>query len=53
MIREKLHPDLERRVAELEIEANQGGSFTAVDWAWLVALGVIGPALILIWGWSS
>ena len=49
----RLQPDLERRVAELEDEANQGQGFTPVDWAWLVALGVVGPALLLVWGWPS
>jgi hypothetical protein len=53
MMKEKLHPDLERRVAELEVEANQGSGFTSADWAWLLALGVIGPILILVWGWPS
>ena len=53
MASEGLHPDLERRVAELEIEANQGSGFTRVDWFWLVALGVAGPALLLFWGWPS
>jgi hypothetical protein len=53
MIRQKLHPDLERRVAELEIETNQGDGFTGADWLWLAALGVIGPVLILMWGWAS
>ena len=48
-----LHPDLERRVAELERETNQGGGFTPIDWFWLVALGVVGPALLLLWGWQS
>jgi hypothetical protein len=49
----KLHPDLERRVAELEIEANQGSGFTAADWLWLLILGVVGPVVILFWGWAS
>ena len=53
MATSRLHPDLERRVAELEDEANQGRGFTPVDWAWLVALGVVGPALLLVWGWPS
>ena len=48
-----LHPDLERRLAELEIEANQGAGLTGIDWFWLVALGVAGPALLLVWGWPS
>jgi hypothetical protein len=50
---QKLHPDLERRVAELEIETNQGGGFTGTDLLWLAALGVVGPILILMWGWAS
>lgn len=53
MAADRLHPDLERRIAELERESNQGTGFTAVDWFWLVSLGVIGPALLLVWGWSS
>jgi hypothetical protein len=39
--------------AELEVEANQGSGFSAVDWFWLLTLGVIGPALLLYWGWTS
>lgn len=53
MATEGLHPDLERRIAELEKEANQGAGFTATDWAWLLALGVAGPVLLIIWGWPS
>jgi hypothetical protein len=48
-----LHPELERRIAELEQEANQGDGFTAIDWFWLLALGVFGPVLLLYWGWPS
>ena len=53
MALERLHPDLERRIAELEIESNQGTGFTGIDWFWLAALGVVGPALLLMWGWPS
>jgi hypothetical protein len=49
----KLDPDLERRIAELEIEANQGSGFTGIDWFWLMLLGVIGPIGLLFWGWPS
>ena len=49
----RLPDELERRIAELENPANQGGGFTAVDWAWLAALGIVGPVLLLIWGWPS
>ncbi|MGE3229464.1 MAG: hypothetical protein AB7J30_08505 [Hyphomicrobium sp.] len=48
-----LQPELERRIAELETESNQGGGFTAVDWIWLLLLGVIGPAALLVWGWVT
>jgi hypothetical protein len=50
---EKLHPELERRIAVLEDPANQGASFGTIDWVWLALLGVIGPALLLFWGWPS
>lgn len=50
---EKLHAELERRIALLEDPANQGSSFGTADWIWLAVLGVIGPALLLLWGWSS
>jgi hypothetical protein len=49
----KLDPELERRIASLEMVQNQGAGFGASDWLWLLALGVIGPVLILMWGWSS
>ncbi len=44
-------PELERRISELENPANLGGGFTGTDWIWLWVLGVIGPVLLLIWGW--
>ncbi len=44
-------PELERRISELEDPANQGEGFTGADWGWLLFLGVIGPVLLLIWGW--
>lgn len=52
MAREALHPELERRIAVLEKPENQGAGFGSIDWVWLMALGVVGPALLLIWGWS-
>ena len=51
MATEGIPAELERRISLLENPANQGESFTATDWLWLAVLGVIGPALILIWGW--
>jgi hypothetical protein len=46
-------PELERRIAELENDKNQGAGFAPIDWFWLIALGVVGPALLLYWGWQS
>ncbi len=45
-------PELERRISELEKPENQGSGFTAVDWILLAVTGVIGPGLLLIWGWN-
>ncbi len=45
-------PELERRLTELEKPENQGDSFTAMDWFLLLVTGVVGPVLLLIWGWS-
>lgn len=53
MASQDLHPELERRVAALEKEANQGAGFTAADWIWLITLGIAGPAALLYWGWMS
>ncbi len=47
-----LPPELERRILELENPENQGEGFTGMDWVWLMVLGVIGPVLLLMWGWS-
>jgi len=48
-----LPPELERRIKELEDPANQGTGFNAMDWVWLLLLGVIGPGILLVWGWPS
>lgn len=53
MTNTRLEPELERRIAELENPANQGAGFGSVDWFWLAALGVLLPAALLVWGWSS
>jgi hypothetical protein len=50
MAMKTLHPELERRIKALEQDGNQGDSFTGSDWLWLAILGIIGPALLLIWG---
>jgi hypothetical protein len=43
-------PGLEARIAALEDPANQGSDFDAASWAWLIALGVVVPVALLIWG---
>jgi hypothetical protein len=49
---ERLPPELERRITELEDPSNQGAGFTGLDWALLLLTGVIGPAALLFWGWN-
>lgn len=51
MANEQLPAELERRITELENPANQGDGFTSADWVWLALLGVVGPVILLIWGW--
>jgi hypothetical protein len=47
-----LPPELERRITELQKVENQGSGFTGMDWVLLLLTGVIGPALLLLWGWA-
>ncbi|MEL6602832.1 MAG: hypothetical protein AAFP20_06340 [Cyanobacteria bacterium J06614_10] len=44
-------PELESRIQHLENPQNQGAGFTLTDWVWLLLLGAIAPAALLIWGW--
>jgi hypothetical protein len=48
---EPLPAELERRIQELEQPENQGAGFTIVDWLLLALTGIIGPVLLLMWGW--
>lgn len=43
---------LEERLRIIEQEENQGSGFSGLSWALLGLTGVVGPALILIWGAS-
>jgi hypothetical protein len=43
--------ELERRIAALESVAGQGGDLDAASIAWLLALGVALPAIVLTIGW--
>jgi hypothetical protein len=46
-----LNDELEMRIRHLEDPVNQGAGFTRLDWLWLLGLGLVGPILLLIWGW--
>ncbi|KPQ36658.1 MAG: hypothetical protein HLUCCA11_05680 [Phormidesmis priestleyi Ana] len=46
-----LPAELEARIHHLENTANQGAGFSKTDWLYLWGLGVVVPALLLIWGW--
>jgi hypothetical protein len=43
--------ELESRIRELEDPENQGAGFTGTDWFLLALTGVVGPVILLIWGW--
>ncbi len=51
MSNQQLAPELERRIADLELSENQGSGFTSGDWIFLLASGILFPVLLLIWGW--
>ncbi len=47
------HPaELERRLKALEDPAAQGADFDGFSWFWLISLGLVGPAIILVFGWG-
>ncbi len=48
-----LDPELERRVVALETSGSNaaGGDFDAASWFWILMLGVLGPAALILWGW--
>ncbi len=48
---EPLRAELARRIQEFEQPENQGAGFTGVDWLLLALTGIIGPVLLLLWGW--
>jgi hypothetical protein len=49
--RERLDPELERRIAALESGADAGADFDVRSWLWMVLLGIVGPVALLVWGW--
>ncbi len=49
--RERLEAELERRIAALESGTDAGADFDVRSWFWMVLLGIVGPAALLVWGW--
>jgi len=46
----ELPPELERRIEALERE-DDGGKLNPASWFWLILLGIVTPAALLLWGW--
>ena len=48
-------PELEERIARLEgdLRGAAGPEFDAVSWSWIIALGVVLPAVLLLVGWHA
>jgi hypothetical protein len=46
-------PELEERIVRLEgdLRGAAAPDFDAVSWGWIIALGVILPAVLLLVGW--
>jgi hypothetical protein len=45
-----LPAELERRIEALE-RIKGSGDFDRASWFWLLLLGVVTPAALLLWGW--
>ena len=43
--------ELESRLEALQLPENQGEDLDRASWIWLLALGVVLPALVFAWGW--
>jgi hypothetical protein len=50
-VAEPLDPELERRIAALELGEETGADFDAASWVWMILLGVVLPVALLLWGW--
>ncbi len=46
-----LPPELERRLEQVEREAEASPLLATKDWLFLGFTGVVFPVLLLIWGW--
>jgi hypothetical protein len=48
---QRFDPELERRIQAFESTSSDDVGFTRWDWLALIALGVILPVSLLLWGW--
>lgn len=48
-----LPEELARRVEALADESSQGADFDAFSWFWLLLLGLVGPVVLILWGWNA
>lgn len=51
MTNKTLPAELERRLTELEKPENQGAGLSLADWVFLLVAGLLGPVILLFWGW--
>ena len=51
MDREGLHPELVKRLKLVEDPAYEGDPLNKLDHASLIAVGLIIPIILMIWGW--
>jgi hypothetical protein len=49
---DQLPAELTRRIETLEREGG-GGDLNRRSWFWLLLLGVVIPAALLLWGWGA
>ncbi len=52
MAKEKLDPELERRIKLVEDPAYEGESLNKMDYMALLVVGVIIPFILMFWGWT-
>lgn len=46
-----LPPELARRLEVIARQGRDAGEFDVRSWIWLVLLGLVVPAALLLWGW--
>jgi len=51
MSKSNLAPELERRLEQVEREAETSPLLAGKDWLFLFLTGVLFPALLMMWGW--